>query len=294
MPIRPRYSERQRAHEPRSVESVGDVTKNSLNAVTQAIVFNSNGRHVGSISCSHCFEVYEPDIDTTRQRVSIELGNIAEIYLNKLFPSNESEDVFNLVEIYCEMISDYRSSFEDCRNPVNCMMIHKLYSYITGVNQVLERDKIAYELNERGEIERLGTLIMSDLVRDAIFKTGDDELNELFEVARDKFISRHPAVRREGLEKLWDAWERLKTLEVPGDKKASTSALLDRVADGPMRERLETEAKELTAIGNKFRIRHSETDSIPIEDDRHVDYLFHRMFSLVYLLLDATGRVGRG
>ena len=122
----------------------------------------------------------------------------------------------------------------------------------------------------------------------------------MLKTARDKFISRDSEVRKEGLDKLWDAWERLKTLEIPGlkrlDKRASTTALLDRVADGPMRERnpLETEAKELTEIGNKFSIRHSETDRHPIEDDRHVDYLFHRMFSLVYLLLDGTGRVGRG
>jgi len=32
----------------------------------------------------------------------------------------------------------------------------------------------------------------------------------------------------------------------------------------------------LTAIGNQFRIRHSETSQTPIEEDEQVDYLFHR------------------
>jgi len=35
-------------------------------------------------------------------------------------------------------------------------------------------------------------------------------------------------VRRESLEKLWDAWERLKTVEPGGDKKAQAKALLDK------------------------------------------------------------------
>jgi hypothetical protein len=67
-------------------------------------------------------------------------------------------------------------------------------------------------------------------------------------------------VRRESLEKLWDAWERLKTLEPGKDKKASTTALLDKVSSEPMfRAYLEHEATRLTEIGNTFMIRHTES-----------------------------------
>ena len=51
------------------------------------------------------------------------------------------------------------------------------------------------------------------------------------------------------------------------------------------RETLEAEATELTRIGNTFRIRHSETSQTPLENDTHVDYLFHRLFGLIHLLL---------
>ncbi len=164
-----------------------------------------------------------------------------------------------------------------------------------GVNMILDRDRIGYHLTDDGQIERFGAPILSDTIRDATFNSGDDELDELLETARDKFISRDAAVRKEGLDKLWDAWERLKTVEPEKDKKASTSALLDRVADGPMREVIETESLALRDIGNEiFMIRHSETDRHPLTDGRYVDYLFHRLFSLVYLLLDATGRLGKG
>ena len=76
-----------------------------------------------------------------------------------------------------------------------------------------------FELSKNGDIERYGAPILSELIKDAVFQTGDEELDELLETESDKFINRDPAIRREGLEKLWDAWERLKTLEVPGAKK---------------------------------------------------------------------------
>jgi hypothetical protein len=85
----------------------------------------------------------------------------------------------------------------------------------------------------------------------------------------------------------------LKTVEAGKDKKESAKALLDKAATEPIfRFRLEQEARELTEIGNKFMIRHTETDKVPIQDSAHVDYLFQRMFSIIRLLLNASGRGG--
>jgi len=62
--------------------------------------------------------------------------------------------------------------------------------------------------------------------------------------------------------------------------------LLVKAATEPrFRTRIETEAVELTEIGNKFMIRHAETDKVPIVESAHVDYFFQRMFSLIRLLL---------
>ena len=60
------------------------------------------------------------------------------------------------------------------------------------------------------------------------FNTGDQTLNELLQAAREKFLNRDLTVRREALEKLWDAWERLKSLFDPNDKRRSVAMLLDR------------------------------------------------------------------
>jgi len=39
-------------------------------------------------------------------------------------------------------------------------------------------------------------------------------------------------------------------------------------------------------------IRHTETTKTPITKSAHVDYLFHRMFSIIRLLLRSSGRGG--
>jgi hypothetical protein len=84
-----------------------------------------------------------------------------------------------------------------------------------------------------------------------------------------------------------DQLQRIKTLE-DSDKKKSISILLETASSEPnFRTRLDNEARELTEIGNKFMIRHTETTTTPIDSSAHVDYLFHRMFALIYLLLES-------
>ena len=161
------------------------------------------------------------------------------------------------------------------------------------VNRILSRNGLAYELNTEGLVVRLAPEAVREPLMTAVFNTGDSELNSLLEAARKKYLAPDPNTRRESLEKLWDAWERLKTIEPGKDKLASTTALLNKAASEPtFRATLESEARELTLIGNKFRIRHSETTQVPLELNEHVDYLFHRLFSLIRLLLKTTGRGG--
>jgi hypothetical protein len=58
--------------------------------------------------------------------------------------------------------------------------------------------------------------------------TGDEQLDELLNDAVTRFLSRVPADRQYALEKLWDGLERLKTLELGGQKLDSIALLLDR------------------------------------------------------------------
>ncbi|MEK6410576.1 MAG: hypothetical protein AABN34_26930 [Acidobacteriota bacterium] len=155
-----------------------------------------------------------------------------------------------------------------------------------SIERIFARNELAYELRENGQIVRLAPPVLREALRSATFQTGDPHLDNLLEAARTKYLDPAPLIRRESLEKLWDAWERLKTLQDPSDKKKSIGILLDRVSAEPkFRARLETEARELTEIGNNFMIRHTEVGKTAIADSQQVDYLFQRLFGLIYLLL---------
>ena len=209
-------------------------------------------------------------------------------------PPSDSQ-LFDLLEFSYQFIAD-------AKNPsLHTYMSHSHYDYdresgqdkfAQDVNRILERNGIAFELKD-GEVIRIAPVILHESLAETAFKTGDAVLDGLLEVSRQKFLNRSLDQRRESLEKLWDAWERLKTVEPGKDKKESAKALLDKAATEPnFRARLEQEARELTEIGNKFMIRHTETDKVPIQDSAHVDYLFQRMFSMIRLLLKASGRGG--
>jgi len=160
------------------------------------------------------------------------------------------------------------------------------------INRFFERNGLAFEL-KHGEVTRLAPTGLHEILAGHIFATGDSELDRLLETSREKFLNRSLEIRKEGLEKLWDAWERLKTIEPGKDKKAQATAILDKAAGEPvLRQHLEEEAHKLTTIGNGLMIRHTEVGKPPIAESAQVDYLFHRMFALILLLLKSSGRSG--
>ncbi|MEO6022035.1 MAG: hypothetical protein ABIP64_02755 [Burkholderiales bacterium] len=121
--------------------------------------------------------------------------------------------------------------------------------------------------------------------------SGDHTLDGLLKDATSKFKDPAPKARAEATEKLWDAWERLKSIEVEGNKRMSVAKLLDKAAPEPtFRALLESEARALTEAGNAFHIRHFETDKVSLSQPEHCDYLFHRLFALMHLLLFSRSR----
>lgn len=169
-----------------------------------------------------------------------------------------------------------------------------LARFVADVNLLFRRNALAYELTSTGQARRLLPQPIADALGWTMFQTGDGETNRLLEAARQRFLSPKPEDRQDALEKLWDAFERLKTLEPGANKRAQADALLDRVvAPGSgFREALGREAAELTSIGNSFRIRHSETTQEALTSLDQVDYLFTRMFAFVRVILKGTGRGG--
>jgi hypothetical protein len=167
-----------------------------------------------------------------------------------------------------------------------------------SVNLLFARNGIAFTLDGDLQVHRIAPPEARSMISDFRPETEDPELNAKLTDAMVRFVSRHPEHRRDAVEKLWDGFERLKTLEFGAskDKKASVSELLDRSSFGSSsyRDELEGEFKKLTGIGNKFGIRHHEHSQVALPNDAAVDYLFVRLASVIAYVLRATGRMTTG
>lgn len=165
----------------------------------------------------------------------------------------------------------------------------------SSVNFLFARNGIAFTLDDDLQVHRIAPPEVRSVISEFRPETEDPELNAKLADAMVRFISRHPEHRRDAVEKLWDGFERLKTLEFGAskDKKTSVSELLDKSSFGsvPYRDELEAEFKKLTDIGNKFGIRHHEHSQVALPNDAAVDYLFVRLASVIAYVLRATGRM---
>lgn len=154
------------------------------------------------------------------------------------------------------------------------------------INRYFARNGLAFEMQPTGRIVRLLPPVIDLALRHTTFNTGERTLDLLLEEARTKFSDPNPLIRREALERLWDCWERLKSLADPSNKKNSVRLILSVViAEPTLYARLNAEANELTSIGNDHLIRHYEVNQEPVIDADHIDYLFHRLFAMIQMML---------
>lgn len=286
------YSDRQRGPKPRTSEEITPTVWKAIWGLVQTRIDNGA---FGIDFPEQCSDGYGP---FGTNPVLMEAGAHGDAITWPITPDDQPDpiDIFDLLEFCHGHVSEPKQGSWH-----SFMSHHHLSfdreegqaSFGAAVNKVFERNGIAFEIDEDGEIARTGPTGLVTVLRKAVFNTGDDDLDEMLEDARDKILSPKLKLRKEALEELWDAFERLKTLENPKDKKASVTKLLGKALPKPeMRERVEKELKELTEIGNNFMIRHTEVGKTPVEDADQIDYLFHRMFSSIRLLLKATGRGG--
>lgn len=157
--------------------------------------------------------------------------------------------------------------------------------FLERINTIFSRNGLAYTLKADGQIARILSAPLSQVVERAI-STSDFELNDLISSASGRITNSDVKIRYDALKDLWDGWERMKTLYSPAEgKRDSMIKLLNAASDDSnFRAQLEVEAKELTSIGNAFFIRHSEISQIKLQDSDHIEYLFHRLASFMHLL----------
>ncbi|EBZ0491430.1 stationary phase or STEss regulating sigma factor [Salmonella enterica subsp. enterica serovar Infantis] len=153
------------------------------------------------------------------------------------------------------------------------------------INTIFARNRLAYELQHSGDIIRLLSPQLIQMIG-SVNAPREVELRGMLDRANAKIINVDVQVRYDAVKELWDFWERLKSIHCPSNKKQSVKQLLDAAANTPeFRAVLEDEAKCLTEIGNTHLIRHAEMTQVKIQESDHIEYLYQRLFTLIHLLL---------
>ena len=160
--------------------------------------------------------------------------------------------------------------------------------FLNEINFLFENEGLNFELKEIGiiEVKRVCDVI-DDSILHEIQKNKEPVLKELLDLAIQKHKAPDIQSHKEAVEKIWDAFERLKTFYKDLDKKRSSEKIVKTMSnDNDEFYRLfNDEFVALTEIGNKFTIRHYETSKIDIIDSKYYDYLFNRCLSLIALAI---------
>ena len=200
--------------------------------------------------------------------------------------------LLDLIEFFAENVRDvvvgsFHSYFGHyhltCQNSRNVCA-----QFRDEINGIFQKTGLLYELNTDLQVERIvENSPLTPAVESAIAAVKEAGARELLQEAIMLHRSPYPADIRDAVEKLWDAYERLKTYYTTMNKAKSAEKIVNDMAAGqaPYVTLFDTEFRALTKIGNDFRIRHHETDKVEITDVRYYDYFFNRCLSLIALAI---------
>ena len=158
----------------------------------------------------------------------------------------------------------------------------------TFLNDGIIESGLLYELTDERIIERIvENSPLTKEIENNFAAVPEIGTRELLKDAVALYKTPNSTARQDSVEKIWDAFERLKTYYT-ADKKHSAEKIVNNMSGGNSEfyNLFNDEFKRLTDIGNKYRIRHHETDKIDITDIRYYDYLFNRCLSLIALAIE--------
>ncbi|HFK7755174.1 TPA: AbiJ-NTD4 domain-containing protein, partial [Listeria monocytogenes] len=219
------------------------------------------------------YETDETGFNYTMSLSEIVFDEIKQFYIPKSY---------NDAKQYVE--TDSLENFVCFGSPLNVIDTIELFAnnlkdnnFEIQINQILKLNELPLRLGNRRIISNLDsqvTLQTPEFIQEVGLKELLQEAVDFYETGKVKI----------GVEKLWDALERLKTYYSPTlDKKKSIEKIIEDMSKGKkeFKDMYELEFKQLTKIGNDFRIRHHETTKINIDSEVDYDYFYKRCMSLI-------------
>ncbi len=227
------FSEREQGERPREFEEISEAAWGGIQALIRGRIEDGSFGASFPETCSDGVGTVGTDETSFWQAVRAEIPGFEERPWHGVQDEPPARlDILDLSEFCCQSVG------KPIQGGYHSFLKHHHLSFDIEagrdefrerVNWIFRRNGLVYELKDNGHIERIAPLGLREALMSAEFRTGDTELDAMFEKARRKFLDPDISVRREALEALWDAWERLKTLDGP-DKKAQVAALLDATA----------------------------------------------------------------
>lgn len=174
---------------------------------------------------------------------------------NNLVMRTSPKSLFDLIELY--------SKYKD-------------YSFENSINETI--GDIGYEL-KYGKIMFTQQFIKAETPHEPTLK-------ELIQIAETYRLKNDTTSIQFALEKIWDAFERMKTY-YSKDKKDSCNKIIKAVSESNQEfyTFLEDEFNRLTKIGNDYQIRHFEKGKIEITNNKIKEYLYSRCLALINLVI---------
>jgi hypothetical protein len=285
----PLYRERKAGPAPRVHDELPDHTKRGLIAVLKGALDSDQLAKVFPEQCNDGNGI----CGTNRSRAT----DLMEAFVAGFsWPPREDIDddvLFDLVEFFAARVEQPKQAHWHSYFSHYELEFDRRAGFIQfrdDVNAILSAGRTVYQMSGE-QVERVGTPEIQEVLADLRPDSGDEGVDTLIADARQLYLSPKETDRQTGLEKLWDAFERLKTIEAGKDKKAQIAELLQHVNSEPLRTEADAEMAALSKIGNNFRIRHHETSKHPIPDSNARDYLFARLSNLIIFLLKASDRL---
>ncbi len=205
------------------------------------------------------------------------LEDITKFYIPKHYVGSE------LVEI------NEFSDFKEGTRPFTVFdVIESFNRHTTKPSQFRNEINAIFKLNNINVELRNGEVHSTS--NKAIGLDDSTNINEagLEELIRTAEVSYNKGEYSYAVEKIWDAFERIKTYYPTLDKKKSAEKIINDISYGNehIKKMFDNEFKVLTDTGNSYRIRHHEINKIDISKELHYKYFYKRCLALISVIVE--------
>lgn len=228
------------------------------------------------------------DPETVRKALVVQMGLAAWPLAGTAGLSDEQ--VIEYVEAFFQLVAkpteSWFHSYCGSSHPTQFDIAGGRYDYTVSVNALLNRFGTDLRL-QNGKIRSSGSQVLAPRLTEALPFGGDDHLRSLVTMALTDFRSPDPQKRWNALRHMADAYERIKSSQLPGNKKQSVAALVNALRpEAALAEQLDALLREMTSLSNDLTIRHHEIGTVEITKDAElIDFLFYSYYNLIRFAL---------